>query len=317
MATDGARRDLQHEDPIPVHPHLGVNRTFRDADRPEGALEHRDDSPLRFGTGPRWRQVDRLFEERPLQRVGLVEEREDEEAAPRQQGFEGELLSGDVLLDQEVTRFVTASPAQLGICQQCGDPRVCGGELVGVVRADHSAAGGQEGGFQHTRKLHAAGQRPRIVIDTNTLVARSGKAGLREPAAQPELVSGDRDRLHRVRREPQSVRGLRRDQGRLLVDADHCIQRVTLRESLDRGDGGIGFSKVQRQGAPGNRRLEHLTAIPPHHHLDAQPACRLEKIFRAVARSRYEEQRPRHLPRICAQGGSAMLAVCRRRARPF
>ncbi len=56
----------------------------------------------------------------------MVEEREDEEAAPRDHGFDGELLSGDVLLDQEVARYVTASPAQLGICQKCGDPRVCG-----------------------------------------------------------------------------------------------------------------------------------------------------------------------------------------------
>ncbi len=103
-----------------------MDRTFRDSDRPKRALERRDDAPLRFGTGPRWRHVDRLFEERPFQRVGLVEEREDEEAALRDQGFDGEFLSGDVFLDQEVARFVTASPAQLGICQKCGDPRVCG-----------------------------------------------------------------------------------------------------------------------------------------------------------------------------------------------
>ena len=86
----------------------------------------------------RRRDVNGLFEIGALQRIGLVEERQHRETAVVEQSFQGDLVTGDVFLDQDMARGLAAD---VGLFQDCADPPERGGELDRIVGADDATAG--------------------------------------------------------------------------------------------------------------------------------------------------------------------------------
>src|SRR5436309_4385455 len=82
--ADRARGDLQDEGPALVEAQLGVDRSLREAEGSAGVAGHRGDAGLRRLGQPRRRDVDRLLEERAVEWVGLVEERQDVERSADQ-----------------------------------------------------------------------------------------------------------------------------------------------------------------------------------------------------------------------------------------
>ena len=79
-----SRGDLQDEGPALVEAQLGVDRSLREAEGSAGVAGHRGDAGLRRLGQPRRRDVDRLLEERAVEWVGLVEERQDVERSADQ-----------------------------------------------------------------------------------------------------------------------------------------------------------------------------------------------------------------------------------------
>ena len=160
------------------------------------------------------RDVDRLFEVRADQRVGFVEDREHLERAVAQQAFDRDLLSGDVLLDQQ--RAVDHVADAL-----CG-----GAHAVGIVGADHAATGGQPDW------LHDRGQPDGRKQGVGDLLGRRDRreAGLGHPsggerAAHRGLVAGSGDRGGGVVGEAEALRGGGRDDQTRIVDRDHRVDR--------------------------------------------------------------------------------------------
>ena len=102
QAADRPRRDLEHGDAIAVDPELGVDGPVGEPDRVRRAPGEERDALLQVGGQSRRRHVDRLFEVRADERVGLVEDREDLELLlAAEQPFDRDLDARDVLLDEQ------------------------------------------------------------------------------------------------------------------------------------------------------------------------------------------------------------------------
>ena len=90
----------------------GPKRSAREQSPPIGRGAA-GNSPLLLFRQPRRRHVNRFFEIRPVQRVGLVEKREDPQAASFDQPFERDFGAGNKALDQEAAQFAPARHLQL------------------------------------------------------------------------------------------------------------------------------------------------------------------------------------------------------------
>src|ERR1019366_4169988 len=75
--ANGPRRHLHHPDAALVETQLGVKRPVIQAQRAHCPLDGLAHAPLRRGALSRRRYINRLFKERPFQRIWLVEYRED------------------------------------------------------------------------------------------------------------------------------------------------------------------------------------------------------------------------------------------------
>ncbi len=100
QAADRPGGDFEHEDAFSVHPALGVDRTVAQAERGGGAADTADDGALHVVGCGRGREIDRLLEERAVQRIGLVEDRERVQPAAGQQPFERVLTAGNESFDE-------------------------------------------------------------------------------------------------------------------------------------------------------------------------------------------------------------------------
>src|ERR1700678_1343542 len=105
------------------------------------------DGVLRGRIFARRRNVEGLFEEWAVQRIGLVEQRKHAELAVRQDAFERELAAFDEALYLKKAVLILVQPRDIGICQQAFDPAERHRELGRVVGADYSTAGGQSERF--------------------------------------------------------------------------------------------------------------------------------------------------------------------------
>jgi len=119
-------------------------------DRLRGARDAVDDGALRVGGGGRRRQVDRLLEERTVERVGLVEKRERLQLTVMQQALQCVLATGDETLNQRGLVRLVALGAHLRLSHQRLQPRQRGSEFLGVVRPHHAAAAREGDGFDDT-----------------------------------------------------------------------------------------------------------------------------------------------------------------------
>ena len=97
--------------PVALHAALGVNRSVAQAEGAGRLATAAIDRALRVVGRRRRREVDGLFEEWPVERIGLVEDREQLQGAVVHQPFERELAALDEPLDQrDVARLVALGP---------------------------------------------------------------------------------------------------------------------------------------------------------------------------------------------------------------
>ena len=101
-AADRAGGDLDHPRTLVVDPQLGVDRPLREAERPRRPARLGGDRGLASGRQARGRHVERLLEVRPVERVGLVEERQHVELSRHQEPLQRHLAPGNEVLDQHL-----------------------------------------------------------------------------------------------------------------------------------------------------------------------------------------------------------------------
>ncbi len=146
QAADRPRGDLENVDALIVDAALRVNRSMSQADRRGRARYRIEDVPLHRIGRRRGRDVDRLFEERTVEGVWLVEQRQRVEGAEMHDALERELPAFDEALDQDgVVRALVrhALGANIRRRQQRSQPLERLDEGRPVVDPHDAAAGGQ------------------------------------------------------------------------------------------------------------------------------------------------------------------------------
>ena len=118
QAADRARGDFEDKDAVRVDAALGVDRTVMEAQRSRRARHAVDDGALRVGVRGRRRQVDRFLEERAVERIGLVEDRQHLEGAAMHHPFESVFAAGNEPFDERGCVRVVPFGAHLRLLHQ-------------------------------------------------------------------------------------------------------------------------------------------------------------------------------------------------------
>ena len=129
------------------------------------------------------RDVDRLFEEGPLQRIWLVEHREHPQMAVFEQPFDCVFLARDVALDEHGARIWITQRLHLARMQQGCDSSVRRVKFRTAVRANHAAASGEHERLNHARERHLAGIQRARIVDRIGREPRDREPGGAEPLA--------------------------------------------------------------------------------------------------------------------------------------
>ena len=108
-----------------------MNRTLADTQGADGPLRALRNRRLKPAWDARRRYVDRFLEERPIQGIRLVENREHVEPPIDDQTLERDLVAGNELLDEK---------RRLGLTHDGSEPVLCFHEALRVV-GTHDAAG--------------------------------------------------------------------------------------------------------------------------------------------------------------------------------
>jgi RNA polymerase sigma factor (sigma-70 family) len=190
QAADRPGRQLEDAHPLAVHAQLGVDRSLPQPQRTRRPRSDRLDLGQDGRGQPRRRDVQRLLEVRPFQRLGLVEDREHLQAPAAQQPLDRHLLAGEVALQQQRRpgRLVGGGEDRPDALR--GRPR-----LLAVVRPDDPAAARERQRFNDARKPHVAGHGRRRRLRRAAGRSAAGGRGLpRAPGASPPCCACGRRR---------------------------------------------------------------------------------------------------------------------------
>src|SRR5262249_59801343 len=137
----------------------------------------------------RRRNVNRLFEERAVQRIRFVEDCKDPQDAVGHDAFEREFASRDVGLDEDLVLESGAGRPDLGPREQGSDPIERGTEPLGLVGAYDAAAPRQSDWFEYTRIASPYARRGRrILVGGHHDILRGWQSGGRQGRPGPPLV---------------------------------------------------------------------------------------------------------------------------------
>ncbi len=128
---DRPRGDFEHEHAAGADPALRVHRAVGQTQRGGRALHVIEHRLLLPGGQRRGRDVDRLLEERTVERIRLVEDGEGPQRALRQDSLDGELAPLDEPFDQDRVLEAAAHRAHVLAREQRVEPREGGIELGG------------------------------------------------------------------------------------------------------------------------------------------------------------------------------------------
>ena len=165
-------------------------------------------------------------------------------------------------------------------------------ELVGIIRADDAAAGGERQGFENARKADLADGLAGVLVNREAGEGGNRQAGRLEPLPGLELVAGGLGRVRRVVGEPQSLAGQRRGKGRAVP---HCDDR------LDRGGPGVlqdqpraplRVLEAQRERPVLPRVLHHMAAVRPEDTGNVESPGGRHEVVGLVAGRAEEQQEP-------------------------
>ena len=239
------------------------------AERRGGARDRFHDPPLGVVARPRGRHVDRLLEERSIERVRLVEDRQRPEHTVVQKPLDRKLLARHERLDQgERVDSVPLQPHVRGL-QDAAQPVERGHEGTWVVHADHAAAAGEGERLQHTGITCGCGELLRVVVERHRREGRRRKARGAEGGAAVELVAAGACRLGRITRKRQRLRHVRRQDRGPIADGKYPVYTAAIRwqpEPADRRrDRG---ARVRPDRGPGHARavraVRRRRPVVPH-----------------------------------------------------
>src|SRR5829696_9131772 len=106
-------------------------------------MQFRGNRPLHLARRLGRRDVDGFFEERPIEELGLVENRKYAQLTPGDHRFDRVLLPVDEAFDQQLVLQSAALRADFSTGEQSPYPVHRSLELTGVVGADHATAARQ------------------------------------------------------------------------------------------------------------------------------------------------------------------------------
>ena len=249
---------------------------------------------LHVGRQTRRRYVQRLLEERTVQRIGLIEHGEHNQLAANQEPLQRHLRARNERFHQDVTRHPAAPLYNVRGAQDRREAFKGGDELVCVIGPHDAAAGRQVERLQHARKGHALGRPDRIIGNRQALESRRRKPGRGYLAAQAVLVARRRHRRHRIVRQPQRPGGRRGQQRTVVVNRHNGVQWVRAGKRRNRPHRLARPEKVQLQVAAGKQRRKGLPALRAHRHVQPQAACRFHEVVRPIGAGRQQEQHAGH-----------------------
>ena len=171
--------------------------------------------------------------------------------------------------------------------------RTRAGELLLVIRADHSAAARKAERLQHAGKRRVPREGKRVRSLGQRTVARHRQAGLFEQHTHPVLVPADCRRLSPGARAVAVVRlpMPRCRAGPSATATMPSTARSCRRSSaIDRRSRFFRFLEANRYRTIAPRIFHDVTAIGCQHHLDTSPPCRFRERFCLVSGGRGEEQ---------------------------
>jgi len=128
-----------------------MNRSVPQTQRLRGSADPVDDRALRLRGCGRGRQVNGLFEERAVQRIGLVEDRQSLQSPVTHQSLDGTFPPRDEPLDQRRRMRVIPLGAHVGLLHQRPQPLEGRGKSFRIIGAHHATAPRQGHGLNHAR----------------------------------------------------------------------------------------------------------------------------------------------------------------------
>jgi hypothetical protein len=259
-----------------------VDRPLVQADGGGGAGHRVGDLGLLARRHARWRHVDGLGEERAVERIRLVEQRQRVQLPSRQQALEGQLRSGHELLHDDVAGRVRVDGGHRRIGQQAGQPLGPGDQLHRPVGAHDPAAGRQVQRLDHDRIAGALCGRTRVGPRRHDLAGRLRQPGRAHRLAKARLVRRRARRRHRGVRQAQPRGHQRRDERRLLVGGDHAVDGLGGRVAQHLFGRPVRVAKIERQRAGRPHLCQHVAAIAAQERLDAETLRRARDVVDLV-----------------------------------
>src|SRR5216684_4221572 len=148
--ADRPGRDFQRPNSILVDTKLSVDWSMRQTQSSRCiSRAFLDDALHGFGK-PRRRDVDRLFEVRAFQRIGLIKDRQYAQSTIREKSLDGYFPSRYVTLDKHPIEIRLASGKNLRGFEQPPDTRRRRKKFLAIVRAHDALARRQRKRLQHT-----------------------------------------------------------------------------------------------------------------------------------------------------------------------
>jgi hypothetical protein len=233
---------------------------------------------------PRRRDVDRLLEVGPVERIGLVEDREHVEPAVAHQRLDRHLGAGHEALDQKALGRDLAGVGENGADSQRGVRR-----RVGVVGADHAPA------HRERERLDDHGEPERgrgvtgVVAGTENPEVRLRHLGRGERGSHRGLVAGALDRLGRIAPQPETLRDMRRHARATVVDGHDGVERCALGEPFDLVGGPERLAQAEHHRAVAHRLRQRLTVLRAHDQLRPHLGGRLDEVGGPVGGARKDE----------------------------
>src|SRR5262245_66319410 len=129
-----------------------MNRTVPEPDRGCRSTDGVGNSPCALLAHSRRGHVNRFLEERTVERLGLLEDRQHVQVALMHHAFEGEFAALDESFDQSPLMSRVPLTPDVGSAQYRAKSIEAFDKLVGAVRPHHSTAAGECEGFGSGRK---------------------------------------------------------------------------------------------------------------------------------------------------------------------
>ena len=275
--TNRPRGHLQHIDRIPVHAAFRMYRPVTKTNRPRRGHNSRNDALLDLTRGPRWRQINRLFEERAVEGIGLVEHRQQPELPTVEQPLDRVFGAWNKRLDERLVVRLVPFHAHVRQLQQASQTLEGGHAFSRAVDPHHAAAARERERLHDSRIAEATGQFGRVAVDRDRFEPRGRQSGGLERLPRQQFVAADRGCLRRMPGQTKRQGQLGGEHGGAVADSHDAVGRCT-RAGADHGiDRPRLLMEAHRDRAIPPWILKMIAAIAGKGETDAKLFRRLTK----------------------------------------